>query len=144
MTLLKQSLFAIVSAACCAIAAADTIYDTVSLSTSYTMSITGWAELDQEAVYVPAHSVLTVTDYDYYSDTLGSGYILQEEGGLYNYWPDYFAPEQQFVNDSDEGAYYYLELVSSVYKDWYDLIHCPASSASVSFRIDPIEEEPLP
>jgi len=93
MTLLKKSLVAIACAVSCSIAAADTIYDSVSLSTSYTMSITGWSEWDQEAVYVPAHSVLTVTDYDYYSDTMGSEYMLQEEGALYNYWPDLFAPE---------------------------------------------------
>ena len=144
MTLLKKSLLAIVSAACCSIAAADTIYGTANLSTAYTISISGWAEIDQEDVYVPPHSTLTVTDSDYHSDTLGSQYMLQEEGALYNYWPDYFAPELQLINDSDEGAYYHLELFSSVYTDPYDVIHCPASSASVSYRIDPIEEEPLP
>lgn len=135
---------ALVCAVGCSIAAADTIYGTATLSTPYSISVSGWAELDQETVYVPPHSVLTVTDYDYYSDTLGSGYMLQEEGALYNYWPNYFAPEEQLVNDSDEGTYYYLELSSYVYIDSYDVINCPASSASVSYRIDPIEEEPLP
>jgi len=139
MTALKKSLVALVAAACCSIAAADTTYGTVSLSTTYTISITGWAEWDTEAVYVPAHSVLTVTDHESHFDTLGSGYFLQEQGALYNYWPEYFAPELQLVNDSDEGTYYYVELLSSVYTDYYDVIHAPASSASVSYRIDPIE-----
>jgi hypothetical protein len=142
MTGLKKSLIALVSAACCSIAAADTIYDSVSLSTSYTMSITGWWEMDQEAIYVPAHSILTVTDYSHQSDTMEYMY-LQEEGGLYSYWPNYLEVDETFINDSEEGVYYYVELLSSVYTDSYDLIHCPASSASVSYRIDSIED-PLP
>lgn len=142
MTGLKKSLLVLVSAACCSLAAADTIYDSVSLSTSYSMSVTGWWESDQEAIYVPAHSVLTVTDYSHQSDTMENMY-LQEESGLYSWWPEVLEVDQTFVNDSEEGVYFYVELTSSVYTDQYDLVHCPASWASVSYRIDSIED-PLP
>jgi hypothetical protein len=138
MTGLKKSLIALVSAACCSIAAADPIYGSVELSTSYTMSITGWWEMDQEAIYVPAHSVLTMTDASYQSDTMENMY-LEEEAGLYSYWPDELVVEIPFVNDSEQGVYFYVELKSAVYRDSYDLIHAPASSASVSYHIDPIE-----
>lgn len=142
MTGLKKSLIALVSAACCSIAAADTYYGSVSLSTSYTMSITGWWEMDQETIYVPAHSTLTVTAADYQSDTMQNMY-LEEEAGLYSYWPDELLVDEPFVNDSEQGVYYYVELKSAVYRDSWDLIHAPASSASVSYRIDSIED-PLP
>ena len=142
MTGLKKSLLALVSAACCSAAVADTYYDSVSLSTSYNMSITGWWETDTEAIYVPAHSILTVTDCDYQPGTM-ENMILQDEGGLYTGWPYSIQVDDTFINDSEEGTYYYVELDSPVYTDSYDLIHCPASSASVSYRIDSIED-PLP
>lgn len=142
MTRLQKPLMALFAAACCSLAAADPYYDSVSLSTSYSMSITGWWETDYEAIYVPAHSILTITDYSHQSDTMEYMY-LQEESGLYSSWPEVLEVEQTFVNDSEQGTYFYVELNSAVYTDSYDLIHCPASSATVSYRIDPIED-PLP
>ena len=73
MTVLTKSFIAIFSLASCSFAAADPIYDTVYLSTAYDMSVSGWSQWDQEAVYVPAHSTLIVTDYDLYSDTMQHG-----------------------------------------------------------------------
>ena len=127
MTVLTKSFIAIFSLASCSFAAADTIYDTVYLSTAYDMSVSGWSQWDQEAVYVPAHSTLIVTDYDLYSDTM-QNMVLQQDAAV--------RFEGSFVNDSNEGKYYYVELESAVYTDYYDLFHAPASSASVSYQID--------
>jgi hypothetical protein len=128
MTRLIKSIALLVSVACCSIATAATLY----LSTSYTYSITGWAEYDQEGVYVPAHSVLTVTDCWFGSDTINNMYLEQE--------CDLYIPSNGvFVNNTNAPVYYFVELSSAVYRDSYDIIHCPDSSAWVEYQIDPIE-----
>jgi hypothetical protein len=129
MTRLMKSLMLLVSVACCSIAAAGTLY----LGTSYTNSVSGWAESDQKGVYVPPHSVLTVTDCWYGSDTMQNMYLAQE---CDLYIPSYGV----FVNDSDSPVYYFVELSSAVYLDSYDIVHCPASSGWVEYQIDPIQE----
>lgn len=138
-----KSLVAMMFVAGCAVASAETYYGSVSLSTPYEMSITGWTTSDGEAIYVPAHASITVTGYDY--DTDSSEYIFQQEGSLIfnNYWIDTSLSSdipETYYNDSEEGVYIYVTLDSWVYQDYYDLIHNPASSASVSYQIDTIEE----
>jgi|GEM_PF-6168853 len=135
MKKLTKSLVTILFLASCSFATAETTYGTVSLSTSYDVSISGWSQLDEDTIYVPAHSTLTVTDYDLQSDTIANMY-LQQQAALYIDWTDGVEVDVTYVNDSDEGRYYSVQLESAVYTDPWDVIYAPASSASVSYKID--------
>jgi hypothetical protein len=130
MTLFKKAFLVLASVACFSIAAADTVY----LSTPYSMSVSGWGDFDDEYIYVAPHSVLTVTDCFWEADPM-------------EYLPHYTAQECElyfdndiFVNDSEVGVYFHVELSSAVYIDSWDVIHSAESSAWLSYEINPIEE----
>ena len=133
---------ALLSIACCSVVAASTL----NLSTPYTVSVSGWAESDDDAISVPAHSVLVVTDYGYQSDSI-ENMSLQQDVSMdipeCDYY-DYQTNECFYYNDSDDVRYVGFTLWSAVYVDSYDVINNPVSTGWVSYHIDSLEEDPLP
>lgn len=135
MTRLIKSLVALLSIACCSVVAASTL----NLSTPYTVSVSGWAVADDEAIIVPAHSVLITTDdFGYQSDTIENMYLQQEVSmdipACDDY--DYQTNECFYYNDSDEVRYVWFTLWSAVYVDSWDVINNPVSTGWVSYSIE--------
>ena len=129
-----KSLVALLSIACCSMAAASTL----NLSTPYTTSISGWAETDGEAIIVPAHSVLVMTDFGYQADTIEDMYLQQDVSMDIpdcDDW-DYQTNESYYYNDSDEVRYVWFNLWSAVYVDSWDVINDPVSTGYVTYYID--------
>jgi hypothetical protein len=134
MTRLIKSFVALLSIACCSMVAASTL----NLSTPYTVSVSGWAESDSEAIVVPARSVLITTDFDYQSDTIENMYLQQDVSMDIpdcDYY-DYQTNECFYYNDSDEVRYVWFTLWSAVYVDSYDVINNPESTGWVSYAIE--------
>lgn len=111
---------------------------TLNLSTPYTESISGWGELDYQAISVPARSVLVMTDFGYQSDTIENMYLEQEVSMDIPACDDWDSQTNEcyYYNDSDEVRYVWFTLWSAVYRDSWDIIYAPVSTGWVSYYID--------